>query len=206
MPKVLVLLAHPVLERSRLNRRLADAVRGVPGLTVHDLYEHYPDFAIDVRAEQRQLTEHDVLVMQHPFYWYSSPALLKEWQDLVLEHGWAYGRNGKALEGKTFLSAVTTGGPPEAYTATGSNRFTMRQLLVPFEQMARLCGMRALAPFVIHGALRLKTDAEFAAHSTSYRTLLVALRDGCLDLEAAGAAQNLADDVGALVHRAGATR
>ena len=46
---VLVLLAHPVLERSRVNRRLADAAAKVAGVTVHDLYEIYPRLAIDAR-------------------------------------------------------------------------------------------------------------------------------------------------------------
>ena len=62
------------------------------GVRLHDLYEAYPDFLIDVEAEQALLLEHDVIVFQHPVYWYSSPAILKEWQDLVLEHGFAYGR------------------------------------------------------------------------------------------------------------------
>jgi glutathione-regulated potassium-efflux system ancillary protein KefG len=83
------LFAHPVLERSRVNRRLVDAIRGLDGVTIHDLYETYPTMAIDARAEQELLLQHDVYVFQHPFYWYSSPAILKEWQDLVLEHGWA---------------------------------------------------------------------------------------------------------------------
>src|SRR5258705_2687374 len=88
--RILVLLAHPVLERSRVNRRLVDAVRGLEGVTIHDLYEVYPTLDIDVRREQELLLEHDVAVFQHPFYWYSVPSILKEWQDLVLEHSSGY--------------------------------------------------------------------------------------------------------------------
>jgi len=91
MPGVLVLFAHPALEKSRVNRRLAAAVADLPGVTLHDLYEAYPDFDVDVKREQDLLVAHDVLVVQHPFYWYSTPALVKQWEDLVLEHGWAYG-------------------------------------------------------------------------------------------------------------------
>src|SRR5688572_33193483 len=101
MPRrVLILFAHPVLERSRVNRRLVEAVTGLDDVTVHDLYETYPTLSIDVRREQALLLEHDVVVAQHPFYWYSTPSVLKEWQDLVLEHGWAYGHGGTRLHGK----------------------------------------------------------------------------------------------------------
>ncbi len=98
--RVLILFAHPALEKSRVNRRLAEAVQSLPGVTFNDLYQHYPDLDIDVEREQQLLVAHDVVVMQHPFYWYSSPAIIKEWQDLVLEFGFAYGPGGTALEGK----------------------------------------------------------------------------------------------------------
>src|SRR5688572_10508134 len=88
---VLVLYCHPMPHRSRVNRALLDAIRGVAGVTVHDLYETYPDFALDIAWEQLLLARHRVVVFQHPFYWYSTPALLKEWQDQVLTFGWAYG-------------------------------------------------------------------------------------------------------------------
>lgn len=197
--RVLVLLAHPVLERSRVNSRLAEAVRDVRGVQVHDLYEAYPTLAIDVRREQQLLLEHDVVVFQHPFYWYSAPAILKEWQDLVLEHGWAYGVRGKALVGKLTLNAITTGGPLTAYRREGHNHFTMRELLAPYEQTANLCGMRFLAPFVVHGTLRLHSPEDVAPYGRAYRQLLEALRDGLLDLERAAQAQRLNDDLQSLI-------
>src|SRR5262249_12225989 len=111
MRRVLLLFAHPVLERSPVNLRLLAEAREVTGVTIHDLYEAYPTLSIDVRREQRLLLDHDVIVFQHPFYWYSTPAILKEWQDLVLEHGWAYGHGGTQLRGKITLNAITTGRP-----------------------------------------------------------------------------------------------
>lgn len=189
--RVLVLLAHPVLERSHVQRRLADAVRDVAGVTVHDLYEAYPDLDIDVGREQALLRDHDVIVFQHPFYWYSTPAILKEWQDLVLEHGWAYGRHGRALEGKVTFNALSTGGGEQAYRAGGFNRFTVRQLLAPWDQTASLCRMRYLAPFVVHAAHWLETDEQLRPHGDDYRRLLEALRDDRVDLERAAAAERL---------------
>jgi glutathione-regulated potassium-efflux system ancillary protein KefG len=197
--RILVLFAHPVLERSRVNRRLVETLRGLEGVRVHDLYEAYPTLAIDVRREQQLLLEHDVVVFQHPFYWYSTPAILKEWQDLVLEHGWAYGATGKALVGKITFNALTAGGPAAAYHPEGYNRFTLRELLSPYDQTAHLCGMRYLAPFAVHGTLRLQTDEDVAPYGREYRRLLEALRDGRLDLERAARVERLNDDLDSLL-------
>ena len=192
MRRILVLFAHPVLERSRVNRRLLSAVRELSGVTVHDLYDVYPTLYIDAKREQRLLLEHDAIVFQHPFYWYSTPAILKEWQDLVLEHGWAYGRGGTQLRGKLTFNAITTGGPETAYHRDGYNRFTIRELLAPWDQTAHLCGMRYLAPFTVHAALRIAGDDDAAQPRAAYRQLLEALRDDRLDLDRAAAAENLA--------------
>lgn len=192
MRRVLVLFAHPVLERSRVNRRLVEAIRGLDDVTIRDLYEEYPTLNIDVAREQADLLAHDVIVFQHPFYWYSCPAMLKEWQDLVLEHGWAYGVHGTQLRGKITLNAITTGGPAAAYQRTGYNRFTVRELLAPWDQTAHLCGMRFLAPFAVHSALRVAGDEDVAQSRGAYRRLIEALRDERIDLDAAAHAENLA--------------
>jgi glutathione-regulated potassium-efflux system ancillary protein KefG len=199
--RILVQLAHPVLERSRVNRRLAEAARQVEGVVVNDLYEVYPSLRIDVRREQRLLVEHDVIVFQHPFYWYSVPAILKEWQDLVLEHNWAYGSKGHHLDGKLTLNALSTGGPQEAYREGGSNRFTIRQLLAPWEATARLCRMRFLAPFTVHAALRLETAEQVEPHVCDYQRLLEALRDDELDVERAAQAERLNAPLEAVLKR-----
>ena len=174
---ILVLFAHPDLAASRVNRAMIRFAHNLHGVAIHDLYALYPDFHIDVRREQRLCERADVIVFHHPFYWYSCPALLKEWQDQVLEHGWAYGPTGDALEGKWLLSAVTTAGPPEAYRPGGRNRYPMRDLLVPFDQTAHLCGMRYLRPLIFQGAHRVDED-QINAHAARYRSLLAALRDG----------------------------
>ena len=77
--RVLIQFAHPALQKSRVNRRLIAAVSNLENVTVNDLYEEYPDFSVNVKREQDLLRSHDIVVFQHPFYWYSSPALLKEW-------------------------------------------------------------------------------------------------------------------------------
>ena len=178
--KILILHAHPRITASTVQRAMLRAVAGLDGVTLTDLYAEYPGLDIDVPAEQRRLLEHDVIVLQHPFYWYSSPAIIKEWQDLVLENGWAYGPGGTKLAGRFLLSAVSTGGPAAAYHHEGRNRFEMTELLSPFNQTAWLCSMAYLAPFVIHAGRRLP-PAELSTAAESYRDLIVGLRDGTID-------------------------
>lgn len=175
-PKILVLFAHPAIHKSKVNRALAQEAVEINGITFHDLYENYPDFVIDVKKEQTLLESHDIFVFQHPFYWYSTPAIVKEWLDLVLEYGWAYGPGGEKLEGKKWVHAISTGGPEDAYTAKGYNRYTIRELLAPLEQSANLCGTEFLDPFVIHQALRYKTETDLGELRKKYRAFLEGLR------------------------------
>ena len=196
--RVLVLFAHPALHKSRVNRVLVGAAREVEGVTVHDLYEHYPDFDIAVAEEQKLLLDHDVFVMQHPFFWYSVPAILKEWMDLVLEHGWAYGSEGTRLSGRRVMSAVSTGGGEAAYAPAGLNRYTVREFLRPIEQTARLCKMVYLPPFLVQGTHRLSAE-EIQAHAADYRRLLEALRDGSIDAEGVSDLERINGNLDALI-------
>lgn len=200
--RILVLFAHPALERSRVHRRLLTAPLGVSGVHLRDLYELYPDLDIDVAAEQAVLTEHDVVVFQHPLYWYSAPPIVRQWQDLVLEHGWAYGRGGTALSGKLTFHVLSSGGSAEAYRPEGYNRYTIAELLRPFEQTARLCRMEWLPPYAVHGTHRM-TEPALEAHVASYRRLLEALRDERLDLPAARTSTSLHEDLERLLESAG---
>lgn len=177
---MLILFAHPAYQRSRVNRALVSAVSDLDGVILRDLYELYPEFNIDVDEEQRLMSEHDIIVMQHPFFWYSTPAILKEWQDLVLEHGWAYGSDGNALRGKKLMSAMTLGGGSSAYRKNGYNRFTISELLRPLEQTAYLCGMEFLPPFCVHGTHMMDT-AMVEDYAARYRQLVTAMRDGTLN-------------------------
>ncbi len=120
------------------------------------------------------LLNHDIIIWQHPFYWYSSPAIIKQWEDLVLEHGWAYGSNGTKLAGKKILNAITTAGSKDAYTIGGRNRFTIPQLLAPFDQTAYLCKMQYLPPYVLHSTHRY-TKGDIDMFAVQYEQLLVAL-------------------------------
>ena len=171
----LVVFAHPALQKSRANVRLLRALDGLEGVTLDDLYERYPDFQIDVEHEQALLLDHDHVVLQHPLHWYSVPALLKQWFDLVLAWGWAYGPGGDHLAGKSLQVVTTAGGGVEAYARTGHNRYTVDELLRPIEQTARLCGMRWRPPLVVHGAGRIPANEFETVHVPAYRELLIGL-------------------------------
>jgi glutathione-regulated potassium-efflux system ancillary protein KefG len=182
MNKILILFAHPALEKSRVHMSLLKSISKLPGVTLNDLYQQYPDFDIDIEREQQLLKGHDIVVWQHPFYWYSAPALLKQWEDLVLEHGWAYGRNGHELKGKKIFNAFSSGASMNAYHMEGSQHCTITDLLRPFERTAWLCRMTYLPPFWIPGSHRLDM-VQIQQYCIQYRELLIALRDGTLSEE-----------------------
>lgn len=180
MASILILFAHPVYEKSRVNRKLVDNIADLEGITIRDLYEEYPDFDIDVLAEQESLLKHDIIVFHHPFYWYSIPPLLKQWMDLVLEYGWAYGTSGTKLRNKKLFNVFSSGGGYGAYQKEGHNRYTVTELLVPFDQTAFLCKMTYYPPFVIHNSHLLSSE-EMEIFAKDYRSLITSLRDGLLN-------------------------
>jgi len=182
MKKICIMVFHPLLHKSRVNRQLVRSVEGMEGVNIRFMYDLYPDFFIDVKKEQELLLEHDIIVWQHPFYWYSSPSLLKEWIDLVLEHGFAYGRSGRALDGKMILSAISTGGRREAYLSEEEGKFSIRQLMAPFEQTTKLCRMQYLSPFVTHGT-HLLDEQGIEKAAKDYARVIGALRDEIFSLD-----------------------
>lgn len=171
VPGIYLLAAHPAWSRSRVNRRLRDAALGIPGVRVQDLYARYPDYDIDVAAEQAHAAAARMLVLLHPVQWYSMPPLLKLWFDEVLTHGWAYGRTGNALRGKDLWLVATTGGPETSYHPQGYNRYFFDAFLPSYEQTAALCGLRFLPPLLLHGAHRA-SEAEIDAHAAVFRERL----------------------------------
>ncbi|MDM0043168.1 NAD(P)H-dependent oxidoreductase [Variovorax dokdonensis] len=163
-PRIYLIAAHPHWRESHVNRRLLQAARAVADVDVNDLYASYPDYVIDVEAEQQRLLKADLLVLMHPIQWYSMPPLQKLWLDEVLTYGWAYGTGRYALQGKDFWLAASTGGPESSYHPSGYNRYFFDAFLPPYEQTAALCGMRFLPPLVLHGA-RSAGPSEIEAHA-----------------------------------------
>ncbi|MDC7218771.1 MAG: NAD(P)H-dependent oxidoreductase [Spirochaetales bacterium] len=201
MKKILIIYAHPAQSRSVMNKALREAVEDMENVTVNDLYALYPDFIIDVKREQALCLEHDVIIFQHPFYWYSTPAILKEWQDLVLEHGWAYGSKGKTLEGKIFFQTITAGGDESTYQKKGFNQFDLCELTTPFQAMAKLCSLYWLPPYAILGIHRGVEEDRIRFFAEEYRRTLCALRDERLNLKAASKHQYLNKNLDKVIER-----
>lgn len=182
MNKILILFAHPRFEKSKINRALLANIGQMQEVSLHDLYEEYPDFNVDIEREKELLRAQDIIAWHHPLYLYSAPALLKQWMDMVLEHGWAHGNRGNNLKDKLIFNVLTIGGTREAYTARGHNKFTIGEFLTPFEQTANLCKMTYLPPFAVHGT-HLLTEKDLAGYARLYQTLLERLAQGAFEIE-----------------------
>jgi glutathione-regulated potassium-efflux system ancillary protein KefF len=175
---IYVLAAHPAWRESRVNRPLMEAAQALPRVQLQDLYSSYPDYAIDVAAEQSALAQAQLVVLLHPIQWYSMPALQKLWFDEVLTYGWAYGEeeSGRALQGKDLWLVASTGGPEDSYHPQGYNRYFFDAFLPPYEQTAALCGMRFLPPLILHGARGIDQQA-LAQHLATFSQRLQSYPD-----------------------------
>ena len=165
--RVLVVAAHPDLRLSRVNQALMAAAARQPHVEVFDLYARYPDYVIDVAAEQARLERADLIVWQHPIHWYAMPPLMKLWLDEVFTMGWAFGPGGDRLRGKHLWLVASTGGTEAAYHPQGHNRYFFDAFLPPYEQTAALCGLRFLPPLVLHGAHQV-SEAELSSHVQTF--------------------------------------
>lgn len=176
--KVVVIFAHPNVDSGSLgNKIILDEIKKVEGIQVREIYKMYPNYDIDIKAEQQALLDADLIVFQFPFYWYSVPSLLKEWEDMVLEHGFAFGSTGDKLKGKQFLVSTTIGGPKESYSSTGYNTFTVDEYMAPLKQIAIHSGMTFLEPVTSHGVVNIpgleamRTNSEIAAKDHAERLM-----------------------------------
>lgn len=142
--KTLVIISHPEIMESGSQQYLLSSIPENKDITVHHLDSVYPDFNIDVEKEQNLLKEHERIIFQFPFYWYSAPALLKKWQDDVLTDGFAYGKKGKALVGKEFGLVMSIGVKKEEYQPGGREGFSIDELTKPFQALALKTGMEFL--------------------------------------------------------------
>ena len=78
MKNVLIVSGHTDLQHNSFANKiiLEDLERLLPQATFDYLDRLYPDYKIDVAAEQKKLVAADVIVLQFPIFWYSMPSLL----------------------------------------------------------------------------------------------------------------------------------
>lgn len=151
--KTLVIMSHPSIETSTINKRLVDELSKYPEkYTVHDLYKSYPDGIIDVRSEQEQVESHGNLVFQFPIFWFNCPPLLKKWLDDVLTYGWGYGSSSdNQMKNRKVALAVSTGIRRKEYSLDGKYQYSLKQLLTPFETTFRYCNADYRSFFAVYG-------------------------------------------------------
>lgn len=176
--QTLIIVSHPNLTSSVANSLIIDQFKkSNHSITFRHLDALYHDYCIDVAAEQAALLAADNIVFQFPFYWYSAPAMLKNWLDKVLTFNFAYGPDGDKLKDKNLLISTTIGGPQDSYQPLGYNHFNVTDLLRPFEQTAYLTGMNYLPPIFTHGCVyipgiyNVKEDVEDRARCHAGRVL-----------------------------------
>ncbi len=178
--RILILYAHEHHETSQINRPMVDAARDMDGITFVDLYREYPDFKINQEIETKRLFDHDIIIFQFPMHWYSTPAILKEYQDKIILAEHAYSPEGKAFVGKYFFCALSTGGTPENFGPGSRNNYSVLEFLRPQEQTMRAVGMTYLPPYVIYGARFVHEEGRLEPHLKGWVELLEGLRDGKL--------------------------
>ncbi len=153
--KTLVIVTHPNLEKSVVNRRWAEELEKHPEkFTVHCLYDAYPDGNIDAKKEQALVEAHGALLLQFPIYWFGCPSLLKKWMDEVLAFGWAFGPQPEAdkMRGRKVALAVSAGVKKEDFGPDGKYVHTMGELLWPFETMCRYVDAEYRSFYALYGA------------------------------------------------------
>jgi putative NADPH-quinone reductase len=128
----------------------------------------YPDWCINVSFEQTLVAQYENIIFQFPFYWFSCPPLLRLWFDEVLTRGWAYGTAGDKVKGKKIILAISTGIPEADYMSTGKYKYTMNELLRPFELIAIYTGMHLQAPYIACGLGPKATAAEIETTAVNY--------------------------------------
>ncbi|CAM4372649.1 Putative NADPH-quinone reductase (modulator of drug activity B) [Pedobacter westerhofensis] len=148
----LIILAHPKFKTSLANKTIMEEVRKSKlQIETRDIHDLYPDYKIDVKAEQDALLRHHTIVFQYPIYWYNMPAILKLWFDSVFEYQFAYGSKGDKLKGKNFLPSFTVGAPESEYTTLGDHHFRIHEFCKSLEQTAYYAQMKYVDPVYFHG-------------------------------------------------------
>ena len=166
--KTLVILVHPDMENSRINKSWKEELEKYPDkITIHELYKKYPDWNIDIKKEQELILKHDNIIFEFPLYWYSSPPILKKWLDDVLSFNWAYG-NEYRLKGKNIGFAVSVGGPETEYSKTGSVKFSMNEILIPFEATVEYIKANLISHYILFDATESLSKEKLLESTKNY--------------------------------------
>lgn len=168
--KKLVIITHPNIEISRVNKAWLSAIKDYGDqFMTHFLYAAYPDLRIDIQKEQELLLAHDEIIFQFPVHWFSVPFLLKKWIDEVLAFGWAFGPGGDKIKGKKIRFAISAGAHRDSYTTFES----MEKLFKPFYVTFQYCGCEVLPMHSFYGAAASPQQEEIEANAREYVQMIL---------------------------------
>lgn len=153
MKNVLIVSGHTNLAASVANKTILDTLHAhLPEAEIVKLDELYPDFNIDVEAEQQRLLRADIIVLQFPIFWYSAPSILERWMEETFQHGFSHGSTGDKLKGKKLVLSFTTGAPEAMYSHDGTMGYTIDEFLPCYKATCQLCQME-FAGYVYTGGV-----------------------------------------------------
>ena len=139
MKKVLVISGHTDLATSVANKTILDTIgQYLPETEIVKLDTLYPDFKIDVDAEQQRLLKADIIVLQFPIF------------------GFSHGSTGNKLKGKKMILSFTTGAPQEMYSHKGAMGYTIEEFLPCYKATCNLCQME-FAGYIYTGGVSYGT-------------------------------------------------
>ena len=180
--------------------RLVDAIRDLDGVTVHDLYEAYPTSTSTCSASSSCCSSTTSSSSSTRSTGTARPRSSRSGRTSCSSTAGPTAPGGTRAARQDHAATRSPPAAPSRRTSKGGyNRFTMRELLAPCDQTAHLCGMRFLAPFVVHAAPPLGRRRTSRRGRASYRRLIEALRDGRLDLESRRASPRTSHDLDALI-------
>lgn len=173
MKKTLIIFSHSYFENSKVNKALLESIKDEKSVEVRNLDELYGSDTknIDVKTEQLALEQADKIIFQFPLFWYSTPAMLKAYMDLVLTYGWAHGSKTKALKDKEFAMILSAGANKENFSSR--NNTELETILSPLTLSMKFCQLQIKDNFEIFSASSLNQD-ELNEYIKNYKEFLLA--------------------------------
>lgn len=121
-------------------------------------------FAEDIKQEVQRLRDAELLVIEFPLWWHSTPAIMKGWFDKVFALGVVWDSDHRYsngfLRGKKVLPVIGAGDLESLYQPDGIHKATLTQHLYPLlHSTLAHAGLDVMKPFVAYG-LTIASDEE----------------------------------------------
>lgn len=141
MKNILVVSGHTNINNSLVNKTILKELSDkFENLEITKLDLLYPDYKIDVKAEQDKLVKADVILLQYPVFWYGMPSIMQKWIEDVFVYGFAYGSTGGALKDKRLVVSMTFGGSKESYSK--DSPISEEDIFLVAKGLCSACGMK----------------------------------------------------------------